>query len=215
MHYQAPPADELKNSVKHFLNWFSAAGTPNTLITVGVAHLWFVTLHPFDDGNGRIARAIADMALARSDQSVQRFYSMSAQIRDEREAYYQQLERTQHGDLNITSWLTWFLECLDRSLDKSDKTIENVLQKARLWQRLTGAGLNERQHLMLNRLLDQFEGKLTTSKWAKISRCSQDTAARDIKQLIEIGVIERDAGGGRSTSYSLVLKNERRTAFDK
>lgn len=215
VHYQAPPADELKNSVKHFLNWFSAAGTPNTLITVGVAHLWFVTLHPFDDGNGRIARAIADMALARSDQSVQRFYSMSAQIRDEREAYYQQLERTQHGDLNITSWLTWFLECLDRSLDKSDKTIENVLQKARLWQRLTGAGLNERQHLMLNRLLDQFEGKLTTSKWAKISRCSQDTAARDIKQLIEIGVIERDAGGGRSTSYSLVLKNERRTAFDK
>jgi len=206
VHYQAPPASELKIGAKEFISWFNSADTPDTLITVGVAHLWFVTLHPFDDGNGRIARAIADMALARSDQSVQRFYSMSAQIRDEREVYYQQLERTQRGDLDVTQWLVWFLSCLDRALDKSDKTIESVLHKARLWQRLTGTSLNERQHNMLNRLLDQFEGKLTTSKWAKMSRCSQDTAARDIKQLMEIGVLARDVGGGRSTSYSLVLK---------
>ena len=209
VHYQAPPADQLIDSVKEFQAWFNASSTPPTLITVGVAHLWFVTLHPFDDGNGRIARAIADMALARSDQSVQRFYSMSAQIRDEREMYYQQLERTQGGDLDITEWLEWFLECLDRALDKSDETIENVLKKARFWQQLSGAALNERQHNMLTRLIDNFEGKLTTSKWAKISHCSQDTATRDIKHLIEIGVLTKDAGGGRSTSYSLTVVVDR------
>ena len=204
VHYQAPPAEQLQDSVRKFLDWFNAADTPDTLITAGTAHLWFVTLHPFDDGNGRIARAIADMALARCDQNVQRFYSMSSQIRAEREVYYQRLERTQRGSLDITEWLVWFLECLGRALDNSDTTIDKVLQKARLWQHLSGATLNERQSKMLNRLLDDFEGKLSTSKWAKITRCSQDTAARDIKQLMDLGALQKDAGGGRSTSYSLV-----------
>jgi len=164
VHYQAPPADQLIDSVKEFQSWFNASST---------------------------------------------FYSMSAQIRDEREMYYQQLERTQGGDLDITEWLEWFLECLDRALDKSDETIENVLKKARFWQQLSGAALNERQHNMLTRLIDNFEGKLTTSKWAKISHCSQDTATRDIKHLIEIGVLTKDAGGGRSTSYSLTVVVDR------
>lgn len=206
IHYQAPPADQLKNSVRVFLDWFNATGTSHTLITAATAHLWFVTLHPFDDGNGRVARAIADMVLARCDQNVQRFYSMSSQIRAEREVYYQQLERTQQSDLDITPWLVWFLECLGRALDNSDTTIEKVLQKARMWQQVSAASLNERQTKMLNRLLDHFEGKLTTSKWAKMCRCSQDTAARDINQLIDLAVLRKDAGGGRSTSYSIVLR---------
>lgn len=206
IHYRAPPADQLKDSIRVFLEWFNAANTPDTLITAGTAHLWFVTLHPFDDGNGRVARAIADMALARCDQNVQRFYSMSSQIRAEREVYYRQLEETQRGDIDITAWLVWFLECLGRALDNSDTTIETVLQKARLWQQLSGIALNERQTKMLNRLLDTFEGKLTTSKWARMTRCSQDTATRDIKQLIDHGVLQKDAGGGRSTSYSLMVR---------
>lgn len=204
IHYQAPEASELKDSLKEFLAWFESKDTPATIVTAGIAHLWFVTLHPFDDGNGRIARAVADMALARSDQSTQRFYSMSAQIRAERETYYLQLESTQKGGLDITSWLVWFLECLDRALDESDNTIEKVLSKARLWLRLSGASLNDRQNRMLNKLLDQFEGKLTTSKWAKMTRCSQDTASRDIKQLIDLGVLQQEPGGGRSTSYALL-----------
>lgn len=204
VHYQAPPVNEFKDSLRAFLAWFESPDTPASIVTAGIAHLWFVTLHPFDDGNGRIARAVTDMALARSDQSTQRFYSMSAQIRAERETYYLQLESTQKGSLDITTWLIWFLECLDRALDESDNTIEKVLSKARLWQRLSGASLNDRQNRMLNRLLDHFEGKLTTSKWAKITRCSQDTATRDIKQLIDLGVLQQEPGGGRSTSYSLV-----------
>jgi Fic family protein len=165
--------------------------------------LWFVTIHPFDDGNGRIARAIADMALARSEQSSQRFYSMSAQIRTERKTYYEMLEKTQKGALDITPWLKWFLGCLDRAFDGTEETLGSVLQKARFWEAHASAQLNERQRLMLNKLLDGFEGKLTSSKWAKIAKCSQDTALRDILDLVNRGILVKDAGGGRSTSYSL------------
>ena len=166
------------------------------------AHLWFVTIHPFDDGNGRIARAIADMALARSEQTAQRFYSMSAQIRRERNAYYDMLEETQKGDLDITRWLHWFLGCLDRAIDAAESVLANVLRKARFWDKHAGAAFNQRQRDMLGRLLQGFEGKLTSSKWAKIQKCSQDTALRDIDDLVGRGILRKDAGGGRSTSYS-------------
>jgi Fic family protein len=162
-----------------------------------------VTIHPFDDGNGRIARAIADMQLARSEQSTQRFYSMSAQIRQERKAYYEILERTQKGDLDITEWLTWFLICLSRAFDGSEAILAGVLKKARFWEKHIGNPLNERQRHMLNRLLDGFEGKLTSTKWAKIEKCSPDTALRDISDLLQHGILAKNEGGGRSTSYSL------------
>jgi Fic family protein len=170
-----------------------------------MAHLWFVTIHPFEDGNGRIARAIADMVLARSERSPQRFYSMSAQIRQERSAYYQILEATQKGDLDITRWLEWFLGCLGRAFDRAETILAAVLNKARFWDRFAGTKFNERQRSMINRLLNGFEGKLTSSKWAKIEKCSQDTALRDIEDLIKKGVLTKDAAGGRSTSYSLAM----------
>jgi Fic family protein len=172
------------------------------VLKAGVAHLWFVTIHPFDDGNGRIARAIADMVLARSERSPQRFYSMSAQIRQERKAYYDILEDTQKGDLDITHWLEWFLDCLGRAFDRAT-ILAAVLDKARFWERFAGVEFNERQRGIVNRLLNGFEGKLTSSKWAKLAKCSQDTALRDIENLIKMGVLTRDAAGGRSTSYSL------------
>lgn len=205
VHYQAPPAARLPREMKKFLRWFASPGTTDSLLVAGLAHLWFVTIHPFDDGNGRIARAIADMALARSEKTGQRFYSMSAQIRRERENYYTMLERAQQGAADITSWQEWFLGCLLRAIEGAQGTLVTVLSKARFWERFAKQPLNPRQIKILNQLLDGFEGKLTTSKWAKLAKCSQDTAHRDIADLLERGVLKKDPAGGRSTSYSLVL----------
>ena len=204
VHYQAPPAARLSEEMGRFLSWFESSGKTDGLLVAGLAHLWFVTIHPFDDGNGRIARAIADMALARSEHSGQRFYSMSSQIRRERSAYYSTLENTQKGSLDVTSWQEWFLSCLDRAIKGSQGVLGSVLSKARFWQRVSQLPLNARQVLVLNKLLNDFEGKLTTSKWAKLAKSSQDTAYRDILDLVDRGILRKDTGGGRSTSYSLV-----------
>jgi Fic family protein len=203
VHFQAPAAKHLKKEMTAFLKWFNATDNTDPVLRAGLAHLWFVTIHPFDDGNGRIARAIADMALARSEESSQRFYSMSAQIRLERKAYYDMLEKIQKGSLDVTPWLEWFLGCLNRAFDSTEETLGSVLRKARFWEAHANTPFNHRQRLMLNKLLDGFEGKLTSSIWAKIAKSSQDTALRDISELVERGVLARDAGGGRSTSYSL------------
>ncbi len=203
VHYEAPAAVRLEREIAEFLAWFESQEHFDPVLKAALAHLWFVTLHPFDDGNGRIARAIADMALARSEKSSQRYYSMSAQIRKERNAYYDILELTQQGDLDITPWMTWFLGCLERAIEQAATTLGAVLAKARFWQSHAGVAINERQQLLLNMLLDGFEGKLTTSKWAKIAKCSQDTAYRDILTLTEKGILAKDETGGRTTSYSL------------
>ncbi|MGA2185583.1 MAG: Fic family protein [Bryobacteraceae bacterium] len=203
VHYEAPAAARIPWEMRVFLEWFNAGSDTDAVLKAAVAHLWFVTVHPFDDGNGRIARAIADMTLARSEQSPQRFYSMSAQIRQERTAYYDILERTQKGTLDVTPWMEWFLACLDRAIAGAQTTLATVLHKARFWERVAAVPLNERQRLMLNRLLDGFEGKLTTSKWAKLAKCSQDTALRDILELAEHGILVRGPEGGRSTCYAL------------
>jgi len=189
--------------MRGFLQWFNGPGSIDPVLKAAVAHLWFVTIHPFEDGNGRIARAIADMALARSEHSPRRFYSMSAQIRAERKAYYDTLEATQKGDLDITAWLQWFLSCLDRAFDGADIILSSVLRKARFWEANARAKLNDRQRHMLNRLIDGFEGNLKVSKWASIEKCSTDTALRDIDDLVHQGILIKDQGGGRSTSYSL------------
>ena len=189
--------------MKKFLDWFEKENSTDLVLKAGIAHLWFVTIHPFEDGNGRIARAIADMVLARSERSPQRFYSMSAQIQQERKAYYEILEATQKGDLDITRWLEWFLACLGRAFDHAETILAAVLNKARFWDRFAGTEFNERQRSMINRLLNDFDGKLTSSKWAKLEKCSQDTALRDIEDLIRTGVLMKDSSGGRSTSYSL------------
>ncbi|MDC7812977.1 Fic family protein [Sphingomonas koreensis] len=207
VHYQAPPAPALEREMADFLAWFEAEKDIDPVLKAGVAHLWFVTLHPFDDGNGRIARAIADLALARSEETAQRFYSMSAQIRTERKTYYDLLETTQKGDLDIAPWLDWFLDCLDRAFDGAEQILSSVLAKTRFWDRHAATPLNDRQRAMINRLLNGFEGKLNTSKWAKIAKTSNDTALRDIQDLVEKGILVRDEGGGRSTSYSLVQEH--------
>jgi Fic family protein len=203
VHFQAPSAPRLDGEMKAFLDWFNTSADIDPVLKAGLAHLWFVTIHPFDDGNGRIARAIADMALARSENSPQRFYSMSAQIRQERAAYYDILEETQKGTLNITPWMEWFLGCLGRAIDGAQTTLGVVLAKARFWESIQGVALNERQRLVLNRLLDGFDGKLTTTKYAKLAKCSQDTALRDILSLVERGILVRNPERGRSTSYAL------------
>lgn len=205
VHYEAPPAERVPDEMAKFLYWFEQPKDTDPLLTAGLAHLWFVTIHPFDDGNGRIARAIADMALARSEKTGQRFYSMSAQIRHERKKYYNTLEATQKGGLDVTQWQTWFLNCLLLAIDGAQETLSVVLNKARFWERFAKEPLNERQIKVLNRLLDGFEGKLTTSKWGKLAKCSQDTAYRDILDLIKRGALKKDPGGGRSTSYSLLI----------
>jgi Fic family protein len=204
VHYEAPEAAALADEIKAFIDWFNESGDGDPVLKAAIAHLWFVTIHPFDDGNGRIARAIADMALARSEGSQQRFYSMSAQIRQERNAYYDILEATQKGDLDITPWLEWFLDRLDRAFHRAETILASVLAKARFWKEHAGEAFNERQRAMIDRLFDGFEGKLTSSKWAQLAKCSQDTALRDIDDLIARGILRKDAGGGRSTSYSLV-----------
>ncbi len=204
VHYTAPPAERLGDEISRFLEWFEGTQSMEPVLAAGIAHLWFVTIHPFDDGNGRIARAIADMALARSEESPERFYSMSAQIRLERDAYYGILEATQKGSLDVIDWQVWFLECLARAIENARETLATVLTKARFWEAHAHEPLNERQVKILNRLLDGFEGKLTSSKWATMNRCSQDTANRDIRDLIERGILVRSKTGGRSTSYEFV-----------
>ena len=203
VHFQAPPAKRLNREMQAFVKAFNRNEAMDPVLKAALAHLWFVTIHPFDDGNGRIARAIADMALARSENSAQRFYSLSAQIRLERKAYYDVLEETQKGDLDVTTWLAWFLDCLNRAFDGAEATLASVLRKARFWQAQAGATLNDRQRVLINRLFDGFVGKLTTSKWATIAKCSQDTALRDIDDLVKRGILAKDAAGGRSTSYAL------------
>lgn len=205
-HFETPPAERVPNEMAKFLRWFEQPGDMDPLLIAGLAHLWFVTIHPFDDGNGRIARAIADMVLARSEKTGQRFYSMSAQLCREHKVYYETLEWTQKGGLDITRWQDWFLNCLGRAIDGAQETLGAALGKSRFWERFATEALNERQIKVLNRLLDGFEGKLTTSKWAKLAKCSQDTAYRDILDLIERGALKKDSAGGRSTSYSLVTK---------
>lgn len=203
VHYQAPAAQALDKEMKSFMDWFNAESTLDPVIKAGIAHLWFVTIHPFDDGNGRIARAIADMQLARTDGSKQRFYSMSARIRIEQKAYYAILEKTQKGGLDVSEWMQWFLECLYNALLSTENTLSNVLSKARFWERYSAISLNERQRKMINKLLEGFEGKLTTSKWAVISKCSADTALRDINDLVAKGILLKEEAGGRSTGYGL------------
>jgi Fic family protein len=204
VHFEAPAAKRLRKEMTVFLRWFNSTDPTDPVVRAGIAHLWFVTIHPFDDGNGRIARALADMVLARSEQTAQRFYSMSAQIRAERKTYYEMLEKTQRNGLDVTEWLEWFLGCLDRAFDGTEATLSGVLQKARFWEAHRSTALNDRQREMLIRLLNGFEGKLTSSKWAKMTKCSQDTALRDILDLVDRGILSKDLGGGRSTSYSLV-----------
>lgn len=205
VHYAAPPASRVPVEMNAFLAWFSAPLTTDPVIKAALAHLWFVTIHPFEDGNGRIARAIADLALARSEGSQQRFYSMSAQIRTERNDYYDQLERTQKGGIDVTAWVLWFLDCLGRAIRGADSVLATVVAKAQFWERAGALALNERQVKVLNRLLDGFEGKMTSSKWAAIAKCSQDTANRDIAVLLELGLMRKGEGGGRSTHYEVVL----------
>jgi Fic family protein len=206
VHFQAPDSEKLPVEMERFLTWFNSDVAIDPMLKAAVAHFWFVTLHPFEDGNGRISRAIADMQLARADGSPQRFYSMSAQIRQEPKHYYSVLEKTQSGDdLDITEWLTWFLECLGRAIDASDVVLASVMRKAKLWMMPVAQTFNDRQRLMLNKLLDGFEGKLTSSKWAKIAKCSQDTATRDIQDLVAKGILVKDEAGGRSTNYLLTL----------
>lgn len=203
VHFKAPPAARLDGEMRSFLEWFNAGAEMDPVLKAGLAHLWFVTVHPFDDGNGRMARAISDLALARSEGSAQRFYSMSSQIRQERGAYYDILESTQRGSLDVTSWMAWFLGCLGRAIDGAQATLDGVLRKARFWEAVAKSPVHERQRLVLNRLLDGFAGKLTTSKYAKLAKCSQDTALRDILEMMERGILVRNPQGGRSTSYTL------------
>lgn len=203
IHFQAPSAQSLDGEVQTFLRWFAARQDIDPVLKAGVAHFWFVTIHPFQDGNGRIARAIADMALARSEQSARRFYSMSAQIRADAKSYYNILETTQSGGLDITAWLQWFLDCLDHAFDRAEDILSAVISKAAFWERHASAVLNERQRLVLNRLLDAFQGKLTSSKWAALTHSSQDTALRDLDSLVSQGILVKEPAGGRSTNYVL------------
>lgn len=204
IHYEAPAAELLPDEMNKFLQWFNETTTIDPVLKAAIAHLWFVTIHPFDDGNGRIARAVADMQLARADRTAQRFYSMSAQIRKERNAYYSILEKTQRGNLDITEWLEWFFQCLGHALNGSEEILSLIFKKASFWKAHEKTIFNPRQILMLNKLLDKFEGKLTTSRWAKIAKCSHDTALRDINDLIEKKVLTKEEGGGRSSSYVLI-----------
>jgi Fic family protein len=203
VHFEAPAAERLEEEMLRFLDWFNGDATTEPVLKAALAHLWFVTIHPFDDGNGRIARAIADMSLARSEGSSQRFYSMSAQIREERGEYYGMLERTQKATMDVTPWMAWFVGCLTRAIEGAQAALSGVIAKARYWEKLRDVPLNERQRLLINRMLEGFEGKLTTSKWAALTKSSSDTALRDIQQLVHFGVLIRNAAGGRSTSYSL------------
>ena len=203
LHFQAPKSSVLESEMKQFIDWFNTNTQLDLVLKAAIAHLWFVTIHPFEDGNGRIARVLTDMLLAQSDRSTQRFYSMSAQIRVERKQYYKILEKTQKGSLDITNWIKWFLSCLINALKSTDTTLNRVLFKADFWNRHAKTVINERQKKLLNIILDGFEGKLTSSKWAKIAKCSKDTAIRDINDLINKQVLIKEKEGGRSTNYEL------------
>lgn len=207
IHFEAPPAEVLVGEVEKFLIWFNQSSRDlpeiEPLLKAAISHLWFVTLHPFDDGNGRIARAIADMSLARADGQDKRYYSMSYQIKKERKQYYKVLESTQKGGLDITDWLVWFLRCLSGAIDSSEELLKGVFLRASFWQSHAGIALSDRQLKVIKKVLDGFEGRLTSSKWAKIAKCSQDTASRDIADLIQKGVLKRGKAGGRSTSFEL------------
>ncbi len=208
VHFQAPDAVRVDDEMKQFLEWFESSRALDPVLKAGVAHFWFVTIHPFDDGNGRIGRAIADMALSQADGTKDRFYSMSSGIEVQRKEYYQQLEAAQRGSLDITAWLAWFLSCLDRTIEDADASLGSVLRKAELWQRINPQPVNERQQHVINRMLDDFKGHLTTSKYAKLAKCSNDTALRDIRELLERGILVKNPGGGRSTSYRLADPDE-------
>jgi len=208
VHFEAPPASCLRSEITQFLNWFNASQSLDPYLKAGIAHLWFVTIHPFDDGNGRIGRAIADMALSRADQSRDRFYSLSSQIMKERQGYYLHLERSQKGSLDASEWLAWFLQCLINAIDSANSNLYSTLAKTQFWQHWQGVPFNERQIKLLNRLLDGFEGNLTNKKWSLIAKCSADTALRDITDLLDRGVLSRGSSSGRSTHY-LIKQPER------
>lgn len=209
IHFEAPAADRLEAEMTVFIAWFNGPTKTDPVLKAGIAHLWFVTIHPFEDGNGRIARAIADMALAQADDSKERFYSMSSQIEVERKIYYDHLEKQQRGDLNITVWLQWFFDCLTRALDRAEITLRAVLYKAELWEHANRQPINERQRLVINRMLEEgWQGHINTSKYAKLSKCSNDTALRDIRELLSGGILIQNPGGGRSTSYRLANSEE-------
>ena len=204
VHFEAPEASQVPAQMAAFLAWANAPQPGlDPVLRAGLAHLWFVTIHPFEDGNGRVARALTDLLLARADATAQRFYSLSAQLRLERPAYYAHLEAAQQGPLDVTDWLSWFLGCLGRALAATEHTLAQVLAKARFWEQHAGLALNARQRLLLNRLLDGFVGKLTSAKWAAIAKCSPDTALRDIQPLLAQGILLKEPAGGRSTSYRL------------
>jgi Fic family protein len=204
VHFEAPDASLVPREMSRFLDWFNADPTEDAVMKAAIAHLWFVTIHPFDDGNGRIARAISDLQLARSDGSPQRFYSMSAQILKEKQGYYDLLESTQKGNLDITAWIKWFLDCLYHAMDSTEETLKGVLERKRFWEKYRDVSLNARQQLMISKMLDGFFGKLTSGKWAKMMKTSTDTALRDIQDLLDKGILEKEPGGGRSTNYRLV-----------
>jgi Fic family protein len=209
VHFEAPAANRVSVEMKNFLKWYNEKNNKlDWILKAALAHIYFLTIHPFEDGNGRIARAITDMSLAKSENSSQRFYSMSSQISKDRKSYYNILEKSQKGSLDVTEWLLWFLECLDRSIQGSESILQVVLTKSRFWEQHRSHSFNERQSKILNKLLDGFEGKLTSSKWAIIGKCSQDTASRDIDDLIKRKILKKNPEGGRSTSYSLVFKNK-------
>lgn len=207
VHFQAPPAVLIEHEMRLFLDWFNLEQKTDLVLKAAIAHLWFVTIHPFEDGNGRISRALSDMLLARSDEQSYRFYSMSTQIRKERNSYYDILEKTQKGSLDITTWLEWFLNCLFHAIEHSEKILEKIINKHSFWVKYSGISINDRQRKILNMLLDDFQGVLNTTKWAKIGKCSQDTALRDIQDLIEKEILVKSEQGGRSTNY--VLKSNK------
>lgn len=203
VHFQAPDSAKIPAEMALFLDWFNTNNTLDSVIKAGIAHLWLLTIHPFDDGNGRIARAMTDLLMARSDTSAQRFYSLSAQIQLDRNAYYTILEKTQKGNLDLTEWLTWFLQTLIKALKSTDEVLKKVLAKADFWQKNSSISLNERQKKMLNKILDDFDGNITSEKWAKICKCSKDTAIRDLNDLLSKNILKKDDAGGRSTRYRM------------
>ena len=205
IYFEAPVYERLEEEMNRFITWFNTGTEMDLVMKSALAHFWFITIHPFEDGNGRIGRAISDMLLAKSERSTQRFYSMSSQIQRERNAYYKILEKCQKGSLDVTSWMEWFLGCLKRAIESSQETLEAILIKARFWESHAGESFNDRQHSMINRLLNGFEGKLTSTQWAKIAKCSQDTALRDINKLVEREILTKADAGGRSTSYTLIV----------
>lgn len=204
VHYEGPSADRVPQEMDRFLEWFNRPPSMNSLLRSALAHLWFVTVHPLDDGNGRIGRAVAEMALAQLEQSPQRFYSVSSQIRRERTGYYDILEQTQKGSMDVTPWFEWFLGCFARALDAAEVSLSGVLRRADFWRRNAPVSMNERQRRVVNRLLEDFEGALTAKKWAALAKCSIDTAQRDLADLVEKGLVRRNPGGSRKTSYALI-----------